>query len=360
MRAALGVVVAACAVTAVLPGAAAAETVASADGPGARSAGVERISVAADGTQADGNSAGASITPDGRHVVFSSSANNLTPDGTVADDRVYVRDQQSRHVKRIGALTPLQPPAISGDGAYVAYPVQWVRNVRIRQYQVSTGATASVNCSSHSCNQPSLNADGRYTAHATLLNPPLTGQRIEVQDWNTGAKQTIADLGHTQSSRPSISGDGRHVAYQDGKAEDVFVWDRTDGTTSGPIEGSAKGAALVQLSDDGSTVVYRSGSDTYVHDVSTGTAQLVPNARGVAIDPTGRYLLYAPHDTNGPSLTLRDLRTGTDEIVSDQPASAGTDAVSAGGRDVVFQSAAEDIVPGDTNGKADVFVRHFP
>jgi hypothetical protein len=69
--------------------------------------------------------------------------------------------------------------------------------------------------------------------------------------------------------------------------------------------------------------------------------------RGVAIDPTGRCLLYAPHDTNGPSsLVLRDLETGTDEIVSNQPASAGTAAVSAGGRDVVFQSAADNIVPG--------------
>jgi hypothetical protein len=41
------------------------------------------------------------------------------------------------------------------------------------------------------------------------------------------------------------------------------------------------------------------------------------------------------------------------------PASAGTDAVSADGRDVVFQSAADDIVPGDTNGKSDVFLRQF-
>ncbi|MEU8876882.1 hypothetical protein AB0D24_38265 [Streptomyces javensis] len=167
------------------------------------------------------------------------------------------------------------------------------------------------------------------------------------------------EFDHTASARPSISGDGRFVAYQDGRAEDVFVWDRTDGTASGPIEGPSKTATLVQLSEDGSKVVYLSGPDTYVHDESSGTDQLVPNVRGVAIDPTGRYLLYATPDTNGPSLTLRDLETGTDETVSDQPASAGTDAVGTGGRDVVFQSTADDIVPGDTNGKSDVFVRHF-
>ncbi|AZK98009.1 MULTISPECIES: hypothetical protein [Streptomyces] len=34
-------------------------------------------------------------------------------------------------------------------------------------------------------------------------------------------------------------------------------------------------------------------------------------------------------------------------------------SLSAGGRDVVFQSTADDIVPGDTNGTSDVFLRTF-
>lgn len=356
VRAALSVAVAVCAVTAV-PHAAASVGPAAVAGDGG--AGVERITVAADGTQAAGASAGASITPDGRHIVFSSSAKNLTTDATTEGDRVYVRDQRTRQTQRLGALSPLEPPVISGDGEYVAYSGRWFNDMRIRLDQVSTAREISVNCW-YSCSQSSLSADGRYIAHAVVSpRQPSFGQRIEVQDWNANTKETVAQLGHTQPSRPSISGDGRHVAYQDGEAEDVFVWDRTGGTTSGPIEGPSQGATLVQLSDDGSKVVYLSGSDTHVHDVSSGTAQLVPNARGVAIDPTGRYLLYAPHDTNGPSLVLRDLLTGTDETVSDQPASAGTDAVSAGGRDVVFQSTADDIVPDDTNGTSDVFVRHY-
>ncbi|WP_309248445.1 hypothetical protein [Streptomyces sp. MNP-20] len=164
---------------------------------------------------------------------------------------------------------------------------------------------------------------------------------------------------HPSPHPPVISGDGGHVAYQDAKAQDVFVGDRTGATAADPVEGPSRAATLVQLSDNGCKVVYLSGSDTYVHDVRSGTAQPVPNVRGVAIDPTGRYPLYAPDDPSGPSLVLRDLRTGTDETVSNQPASAGTDAVSADGRDVVFQSGADDIVPGDTNGKAGLFVRTF-
>jgi len=350
VRVAVSAAVVLCAVTAALPAAASSQ---------ATAAGVERISVAADGTQGDGSSTGASITPDGRSVVFQSAATNLTAEGTTGGDRVYVRDLTAALTRQLGGLVPLQPPVISGNGEYLAYPVQWFNDSRIRMYQVSTGRTASVDCSAHSCNQPTMSADGRSVAHVIRFKPPLTGQRIEVQNWNTGAKETVADLPHTAPSRPSLSGDGRYVAYQDGQTQDVFVRDRTAGTTTGPVEGPSVAATLVQLSDDGGEVVYLAGSDTYVYDVHAGTTHLVPDVRGVAVDPTGRYLLYTPNDPNAPSLTLRDLTTGTDETVADQPASAGTDAVSADGRDVVFQSTADDLVPGDTNGTSDVFVRHF-
>ncbi|MDT0393493.1 MULTISPECIES: hypothetical protein [Streptomyces] len=353
-RRALSAAVAVCAVTAVLPATAtAAPAIAS-------GAGVERISVAADGTQGDGDSAGASITSDGRHIVFSSAAKNLTADTTTATERVYVRDQRTGQTKGLGFLTPSHSPVISDDGEYAAYYGRWFNDWRIRLDQVATAREISLDCSAYSCSQPSLNADGRHIAYAiTTSKLPPIGQRVEVQDLNAHTKEIVAELDHTMSARPSISGDGRFVAYQDALAQDVLLWDRTDGTVSGPVEGASVAAALVQLSDDGGKVVYLSGSDTYVHDVASGTAQLVPDVRGVAIDPTGRYLLYAPRGTGGPSLVLRDLRTGTDETVSDQPASAGTDAVGAGGRDVVFQSTADDIVPDDTNGKSDVFVRHY-
>lgn len=357
VRAALTAAVVVCGVMAVPYGEASAESMGIAGDGGA---GVERISVADDGTQADGNSTGASITTDGRRIVFASSATNLIPGDTTAGDRVFLRDQGTGQTQRMGYQSPLQPPVISGDGEYLAYPHMWFNNNRIRQVQVRTTSEISANCW-YSCNQPSLSADGRYIALVERrYKPQSSSQSIEVLDYDDyNTKKAIATFDHTFPSLPSISGDARHVAYQDGRAEDVFVWDRTDGTTSDPIEGPSKAATLVQLSEDGSKVVYLSGSDTYVHDVSSGTDQLVPNVRGVAIDPTGRYLLYAPHDTNGPSLALRDLETGTDETVSNQPATAGTDAVSAGGRDVVFQSTADDIVPGDTNGKSDVFVRRF-
>ncbi|MER7763180.1 hypothetical protein [Streptomyces sp. NPDC097619] len=359
VRAAAGVAVVACAVAGLAPGAAVAGP---AGGSGARSGalttGVERLSLAADGTQGNGPSGAASIAADGLRVVFASSAGNLTSDPAAGGEAVFVRDVPTGLNRRMGSLGPVGPPAISGNGQYVAYAHPWVNNTRVRMYRVSSGATISADCSAFSCNQPSMSTDGRYTALA-VLKYGASSQVIEVQDGQTGARTAVATLPHTQASRPSLSGDGRYTAYQNAQSQDVFVWDRTTGVTTGPLEGAGTAASLVQIGDDGTKVVYLVGSDTRVHDLATGTAQTVPGVRGLAIDPTGRHLLYAPVGGTGPALVLRDLLTGTERTVSDGPATAGTDSVGTDGREVVFQSAAADLVPDDTNGVADVFLRRF-
>ncbi|MFD6290070.1 hypothetical protein [Streptomyces sp. NPDC060205] len=356
MRAAVSVVVAVCAVTAALPTAASAGSAS-----GALGAGVERVSVASDGTQGDGASVGGTITSDGRRIAFSSVARNLTTGFPMTYESVFVRDRRTNTTLRMSTSAPpiQRRPVISGDGEYIAHWGLIQRDTKTFLSQLKSQGTIGLNCPGLSCSQPSLSEDGRYVVQVGTSGRPAVRQRIEVQDWHANTTRTVFEFDHTAPSLPSISGDGRFVAYQDGQAQDVFVWDRTDDTSAGPIEGPAEEATLVQLSRDGSKIVYLSGSDTHVQDEASGTDQLVPDVRGLAIDPTGRYLLYAPQDTNGPSLVLRDLVTGTDETVSEQPASAGTDAVSTGGRDVVFHSSADDLVPGDTNGTSDVFVRHF-
>ncbi|MEU9609755.1 hypothetical protein [Streptomyces sp. NPDC048057] len=348
VRAALTAAVVIGTVAAVAPSTATAAAPGPTGAAGGLSVGVERISVATD----EGYGA-ASITPDGRSIVFTSLKNGPSQGG----NEVYVRDSAAGQT-RTEPMVEGWTPAISGDGKQVAAnaPFQGRTPERIQQRSLDLGVLP-VAC--YRCNQPSLSGDGRYLAYGVLRYPGLL-RSVVVADRNGGV-ETIAALNISAPARPSISGDGRHVAYQDlaYQTEGVYLRDRTAGTTSGPLEGPARSASLVQLSDDGSKVVYLSGSDTYVHDISSGTAQLVPDVKGVAIDPTGRHLLYAPNGTSGPSLVLRDLQTGTDRTVSDQPATAEVDSVSAGGREVVFQSAADSVVPGDTNGTSDVFVRRF-
>ncbi|WP_420031897.1 hypothetical protein ACN2WE_03175 [Streptomyces sp. cg28] len=351
-RVALSAAAVVCGVTAVLPGAAWA-------GPAdARAIGVERVSVAADGTQANDDSAEASITPAGDRVAFSSYANNLTPGNTGRNDRVFVRDLTTGQNQQFGGPA-MAPPMLSSDGQVLAYLAPRFDSMALYQNHLSLGWSSAYTCSLSRC-EASMGASERHQAFGVSFRYPEQNQRVEVRRPDTGELQTIDIIHNTASIRPSISGDGTRLAYQDGGEQDILLWDWADNNVAHPIEGPDRAAELVQLSDDGSKIVYRSGPDTYVHDVASGTALEVPGVKGVAIDPTGRYLLHTPSGTTGPApLALRDLQTGTDETVTDRPATAGIDAVSAGGRQVVFRSTADDLVPDDTNGKADIFLSNL-
>src|SRR5207248_11085316 len=90
-----------------------------------------------------------------------------------------------------------------------------------------------------------------------------------------------------------------------------------------------------------------------------------------ALSAAGRFVAFVSAatnlvtgDTNGAAdVFVRDRQTGTTERVS--VASGGTQsnaasvgsALSAAGRFVAFQSDATNLVVGDTNGATDVFVR---
>ncbi|MEU6389126.1 hypothetical protein [Streptomyces sp. NPDC046939] len=321
-----------------------------------RAAGVERISVAADGTQANDDSAQASITPAGDRVVFTSYANNLTPGNTGRNNRVFVRDLATGENRQFDGFS-IGPPMLSSDGQVLAYLADRFDSMALYQKHLSLGWSSPYTCSLLTC-EASMGSSERHQAITVRFRYPEQNQRVQVRRPDTGELQIIDVIHNTAPIRPSISGDGTRLAYQDGGEQDILLWDWAGNSVVYPIEGEGRAAELVQLSDDGSKVVYRSGSDTYVHDVASGTAVQVSGVKGIAIDPTGRYLLHTPSGTTGPApLTLRDLETGTDETVTDRPATAEIDAVSADGRHVVFRSTADDLVPDDTNGKADIFLR---
>ena len=96
-------------------------------------------------------------------------------------------------------------------------------------------------------------------------------------------------------------------------------------------------------------------------------------ARGYRQQQDGRWVAFGSHasdlvpgDANGVSdVFLRDMATGAVRLVSQPDGGTPADwhsayyselSVSADGRHVVFESAATNLVPGDTNGRSDVFV----
>ena len=125
--------------------------------------------------------------------------------------------------------------------------------------------------------------------------------------------------------------------------------------------------------------------DIFVRDVRTGSTVVASRSSGgvtpdsngrsswPAISANGRYVAFQSFatnlvhgDTNGRAdIFVRDLRTGATRLVSrpnGRAAGLGNGnsldpAISANGRFVAFQSFASNLVGGDGNGRADVFVR---
>ena len=81
-----------------------------------------RISVASDGTEANGESGEPAISADGRYVVFESKASNLSPADTNKRWDIFLHDRQNRETIPVThGDDDSHAPAISADGRYIAF-----------------------------------------------------------------------------------------------------------------------------------------------------------------------------------------------------------------------------------------------
>lgn len=133
------------------------------------------------------------------------------------------------------------------------------------------------------------------------------------------------------SRDPVISTDGRHVAFvtADGPSSHVVVLDRTTGVRRRVTEGADGSSGAPAISGDGAIVAFESAA-----------TNLTPSAA----------------DANGAAdVFVRDRRGPVERVTAGSGPSTAPD-LSADGNLVIFSSEAADLVPGDTNGRADVFV----
>ena len=123
----------------------------------------------------------------------------------------------------------------------------------------------------------------------------------------------------------------------------------------------------------GAVLVERSSADTRIASLDgLGGPANGPSVDASVSDGDGRFVAFVSYasnlvtdDTNGVAdVFVRDLLMGRTERVSVGAAgrqangpSTGRPAISAAGRFVAFVSDASDLVSGDRNGRADVFVR---
>lgn len=348
--------------------------------PSAFAQSTERVSLSSAGIQGNGGSFSQSLSSNGRFVAFTSDANQLVPGDTNGVWDVFVHDRQTGRTTRVsvdsGGLQGNQrseDPSISPDGRYVA-----------------------------------------FTSRAADLVPGDTNgfEDVFVHDRRTGWTTRVSvDAGGIQgnanSAAPFISTDGRFVAFHSYASNlvpgdtngwaDVFVHDRQTGQITrvsmdgGGIQGNGN-SYLSSIAADGRMAAYQSDasnlvpgdtnnvSDVFVRDLQTGqmtrvsvdsgrvqgndasyNPSLSSDSRFVAFSSWADHLV--PGDTNSSlDVFVHDQQTGqTTRVSVDSGGLQGNDwsyspSISSDGRFVTFESAASNLVPGDTNGSNDIFV----
>ena len=325
---------------------------------------VQRVSTAADGTQADGPSDDSAISADRRHVTFVSTAPNL---GCAEfHPCLLLKDLPGGGLTRIdlGPGYLYSSPMPSADGSRVGYSAG-TRFLVPYLYDRATGRSERL----WPQNPPgfnemgrvqSISPDGRHVAY-TIGNRhgPQAFRLLYVRDAVTGTDVLVSPPEEGAKPAASVSGDGERVAYQlEGSEQDpadIFVKDLL--TDERVQADTGLGAAeLVRITANGRRVLFNAENGVYVHDLRTGVSRRAAEGRAYAATADGRYALVAGAD----GLRVHDLRTGRLGAALPADAQVGPDSLAGGRPAVVFGSAESDLVPGDTNGVADVFVQHIP
>ncbi|MBL0346498.1 S-layer homology domain-containing protein [Candidatus Villigracilis affinis] len=351
-----------------------------------------RISVSSSGAEGDEHSYSSSISADGRYVAFYSKANNLVSGDTNEMDDVFVRDTVANTTQRISVSSSgvegnydSSQPSISADGRYVAFvsgadnlvsgDTNIDEDIFVRDIVANTTKRVSVSSSGAEGNDyslaPSISADGRYVVFESGANNLVSGDTngwgvmdIFVRDTmlNTTKRVSVSSSGvegNDQSFDPSISADGRYVAFvsrasnlvsgDTNESNDIFVYDMAANTTT-RVSISSSGAEAETTGEfgwTGSTSPFISADGRYV--VFSSVAYNLVNG-----------------DTNGfTDIFVRDIVMNTTTCISlslgglvgNSVSISGDLSISADGRYVAFMSRSSDLVSGDTNELDDVFVR---
>jgi Mg-chelatase subunit ChlD len=341
----------------------------------------ERVSESSQHGQGNGLSHEAYISADGRYVTFESEASDLVSGDTNAVADVFVHDRVSGTTSRVSVASDAtqangssEDPTISPDGRFVAF------------------RSAASN----------LVAGDTNNKYDIFVHDRQTGTTTRVSVTNSGAQATGA------SDSPVVARDGAAVVFRsfasnlvsgDTNGEtDIFVRDLVAGSTtrvsvsSSGAQGNA-GTDGPTISDDGRYVAFDSVattlvagdtnavSDVFLHDRSTGTTSRVSLAAGgtqangasweASLDADGGVLAFqsaasnlVTGDTNAKDdafvVTVASgaiVRASVGDDGSQSNNHAGEVSLSADGSLLAFYSTASNLVAGDTNGKGDVFVR---
>ncbi|MEM7331632.1 MAG: hypothetical protein AAF490_06045, partial [Chloroflexota bacterium] len=240
-----------------------------------------------------------------------------------------------------------------------------------------------------------------FNRDAALVAAPDAGETARITRTIDGTNP------NRMSQFADMSGNGRYITYSsvatnlavgdDNNASDIFVYDRdtnqTERVSVRTDGGQANGSSYVPaISDDGRYVVFQSFatnlvdddtnnvSDIFYHDRQTNETFLVSFvideiANDFSLNPdisgNGRYMVFTSFANNlvdGDNNSAADVflfnregrtleRVSLDSNEVEGNGNSQLASISDDGTEVVFESLASNLVTGDANTYADIFLR---
>jgi Tol biopolymer transport system component len=345
-----------------------------------------RVSLGLGGAEPNGWSSDPVLSADGRFVAFHSAASNLVISDTNGVLDAFVFDRLTGTTERVSVSSAggegngaSDFPLLSADGRIVLFrslasnlvvsDTNGVMDIFVRDRAGGETVRISLASDGSEANGPSdvaaLSADGGIAAFSSFAGNLVAGDTnaqmdVFVRDLAAGltTRASVDSAGQQAlggwSNFPHLSADGAVVAFASLAANlvagdtngepDVFVHVRASGQTTRVNVSSAGAQAL---------------------GGSSGDPQLSADAGLVAFTSVASNLI--PGDTNGwedvfvhDRLTGLTLRASVDAAGGQAEGGwSGEPALRPDGRELAFGSLAGNLVPGDTNGKLDAFVRQL-
>ncbi len=318
-----------------------------------------RVSVASDGTEANGASYAPAISADGRYVSFYSGASNLVAGDSNSARDVFVHDRATQQTSRVSVSSTGQQgnaksgeSAISADGRYLAFESMAGNlvmtdtitcstgggyascyDVFLRDRQTAQTVMVSVGSDGRLANgssyAPAMTPDGRFIAFETRSINLIDGgainywQNIFVHDMLTGRTSLVTFTSDNRpdedadSFNPAISADGRYVAFSSLATNLVGPGNDTNGVSDVFLRDQGGDAATptpTGTSSPTSTALPASPTAT-----PTATATATPRP-GQTANVLGQLLLQGrpsatPHPSNSITVTLALFLPDTQTVV---------------------------------------------
>jgi hypothetical protein len=341
-----------------------------------------RVSVSSSGAEANGSSSAPSVSADGRFVAFTSSASNLAASDSNGFGDVFVRDRSTGKTRRVsvssggaqGDASSGASASISSNGRFVVFTssatnlvggdTNAVADIFIRDRQSGKTRRVSVSSSGAQANgssdRTSVSSDGHVVAFDSAATNLVPG------DLNATTDVFVRNRSTGKTRRVSISSGG---AESNGSSDFSALSANGDVVTFTSVATNLIGSDSNGVRDIFVRVL--STKKTSRVSVSSSEAQADGSSDQPCISSGGRYVGFQSGATN---LIGADANATSDVFVRDRKAGKtrrvsvrfdGTEAngssfsceISGDGRFVAFASGATNLVGGDSNALTDIFVR---